>query len=42
MLWDDPELGIDWDTPAPILSAKDQGFLPLSQIPRDRLPVYQP
>ena len=42
MLWNDPELGIDWDAPAPILSAKDQGFLPLSQIPHDRLPVYQP
>jgi dTDP-4-dehydrorhamnose 3,5-epimerase len=42
VLWNDPALGIEWDTPSPILSAKDQGHLPLAQIPRDRLPVYQP
>jgi dTDP-4-dehydrorhamnose 3,5-epimerase len=42
VLWNDPALGIEWDTPSPILSAKDQGHLPLAQIPPDRLPVYQP
>ena len=42
VLWNDPALGIDWDTPSPILSAKDQRQLPLAQIPRDSLPVYQP
>jgi dTDP-4-dehydrorhamnose 3,5-epimerase len=42
VLWNDPALAIDWDTPAPILSAKDLRHLPLAQIPRDRLPVYQP
>ncbi len=42
VLWNDPDLGIKWDTPAPILSAKDQAFLPLAQVPHDRLPVYQP
>ena len=42
VLWNDPALAIDWDTPAPILSAKDQGFPLLSQVPRDRLPVYHP
>lgn len=42
VLWSDPMLGIDWETPEPILSAKDQKFLPLHQVPRDRLPVYQP
>ena len=42
VLWNDPALAIDWDTPSPILSAKDQAFLPLAQVPRDRLPVYQP
>lgn len=41
-LWNDPALGIDWDTASPILSAKDQRHLPLAQIPRERLPVYQP
>jgi dTDP-4-dehydrorhamnose 3,5-epimerase len=42
VLWNDPALAIEWDTPAPILSAKDQGNLPLAQVPNDRLPVYQP
>jgi dTDP-4-dehydrorhamnose 3,5-epimerase len=42
VFWSDPALGIDWDTPSPILSAKDQGHLPLAQIPRERLPVYEP
>jgi len=42
VLWNDPALGIDWDTPSPILSAKDQGHLPLAQISLERLPVYQP
>jgi dTDP-4-dehydrorhamnose 3,5-epimerase len=42
VLWNDPALAIEWDTPAPILSAKDQGNLPLAQVPSDRLPVYQP
>lgn len=42
VLWNDPALGVDWDTPVPILSAKDQRNLPLAQIPRERLPIYQP
>ena len=42
VLWNDPALGIDWDTPSPILSAKDERHLPLAQTPRDSLPVYQP
>ncbi len=42
VLWNDPALGIAWDAPSPILSPKDAAFLTLSQIPRDRLPVYQP
>ena len=42
VLWNDPELGIDWDEAAPILSAKDQRNLPLRQISHDRLPVYEP
>ena len=42
VLWNDPALAIDWDTPSPILSAKDQRYLPLSQISSDSLPVYLP
>lgn len=42
VLWNDPMLGIDWPVAAPVLSAKDQGGLPLSAIPGDRLPPYEP
>jgi dTDP-4-dehydrorhamnose 3,5-epimerase len=42
VLWNDPEIGIDWQTPAPILSRKDSAYLPLSEIPRDQLPQYKP
>ena len=42
VLWNDPDIGIDWETPSPILSEKDRGYLPLSQIMRDQLPRYQP
>lgn len=42
VLWNDPALAIDWHTPSPILSAKDQCHLPLAQIPHERLPVYEP
>jgi dTDP-4-dehydrorhamnose 3,5-epimerase len=42
VLWNDPDLAIDWETPDPLLSGKDQGYLPLSQVPVNRLPVYRP
>ena len=42
VLWNDPEIGIDWQTQSPILSDKDQRNLPLSQIAHDQLPRYQP
>lgn len=42
VLWSDPELAIDWTTADPRLSPKDQAHLPLSEIPRDRLPIFQP
>jgi dTDP-4-dehydrorhamnose 3,5-epimerase len=42
VLWNDPTLGITWDTVDPILSKKDQSHLPLARVPRDRLPTYQP
>ena len=42
VLWNDPGIGIDWQTPAPILSEKDKRYLPLAQIARDQLPRYQP
>jgi len=42
VLWNDPGIGIDWQTPSPILSNKDNGYLRLAQIPGDHLPRYQP
>jgi len=42
VLWNDPDLGIDWGTPSPIISDKDQRYLPLAQIARDQLPRYKP
>jgi dTDP-4-dehydrorhamnose 3,5-epimerase len=42
VLWNDPVLGIDWGTPSPVISSKDQRYPPLSQIPHEHLPVYQP
>ena len=42
VLWNDPSIRIDWQTESPILSDKDQRYLPLAQIARDQLPVYQP
>jgi len=40
--WNDPQIGIDWQTPSPILSEKDKRYLPLSQVPQEQLPRYQP
>jgi len=42
VLWNDPQVGIDWETPDPILSEKDKRYLPLAQIAADQLPRYQP
>lgn len=36
----DPELAIDWQVPEPVMSAKDQQYLPLSQLPASQLPKY--
>lgn len=40
VLWNDPELGIDWPVSAPSLSDKDLQGLRLRDIPMDRLPSY--
>jgi dTDP-4-dehydrorhamnose 3,5-epimerase len=42
VLWNDPEIGIDWETPSSLLSEKDKRYLPLSQVAHDQLPRYQP
>jgi dTDP-4-dehydrorhamnose 3,5-epimerase len=38
--WNDPDLNISWDIANPLLSEKDQHYLPLAQIPRQFLPQY--
>ncbi len=41
--WNDPDINIDWPiTTPPSLSAKDQDYLPLAEIPVATLPVYEP
>ena len=42
VLWNDPEIGIEWPTNAPVLSEKDRGAPPLAEMPTGRLPQYAP
>ena len=39
ILYNDPEIAIDWPLRDALVSTKDKGYLPLSKTPRDRLPV---
>lgn len=41
ILWNDPEIGIEWPVRSPQLSNKDQRNPRLHQIPKDRLPRYE-
>ncbi len=38
--WDDPELGIDWPIPDPVLSDKDRDNLPLGEVTPELLPHF--
>jgi dTDP-4-dehydrorhamnose 3,5-epimerase len=40
VLWNDPDLGIAWPLEAPLVSAKDQRFPRLRDIPLERLPRF--
>jgi dTDP-4-dehydrorhamnose 3,5-epimerase len=42
VLWNDPAIGIDWQTLKPILSDKDRRYLPLAEIAHENLPRYEP
>ncbi len=40
VIWNDPELGIDWPVDSPLLSEKDAVFEALKNIPEENLPVF--
>lgn len=40
ILWNDPDIGIDWPVKASLLSEKDQKYQPLRETPEGCLPVY--
>lgn len=40
ILWNDPEIGIDWPIREPTLSEKDRDAPRLSQLPAERLPRF--
>lgn len=42
IIWDDPDLGIEWPEMKPVLSSKDAAYPRFCQIDPGRLPVYTP
>lgn len=40
IIWNDPELNIDWSITAPVVSPKDTRYPRLRDIPRDKLPHF--
>jgi dTDP-4-dehydrorhamnose 3,5-epimerase len=40
VLWNDPEIGIEWPADAPTLSEKDRAAPPLREMPEGSLPRY--
>jgi dTDP-4-dehydrorhamnose 3,5-epimerase len=40
VLWNDPQLKIDWKVSDPIISVKDQKFSPLAKVAAELLPRY--
>ena len=41
VLWNDPEIGIEWPLQSPSLSDKDRAAPPLDSMPQERLPRYE-
>ena len=43
VIWNDPDIGIEWGVQAPVLSDKDQKYPRLKDLPREKLPApYAP
>jgi len=40
IIWNDPDLNIEWPVTEPVLSAKDAKYPKLSDIPEDKLPHF--
>lgn len=40
VLWNDPEVGIEWPVTGPVLSGKDRAARPLRELPEGVLPRY--
>lgn len=41
IIWDDPEIGIEWPVETPLLSQRDQDFKRLSSVDSELLPPYR-
>ncbi len=41
ILWSDPEIAIEWPISDPLLSVKDREYPCLSDVPENRLPLYE-
>jgi len=41
VLWNDPQIGIEWPVETPVLSERDLAAPPLAKMPVDRLPLYE-
>ena len=41
VLWNDPQIGIEWPVEVPVLSEKDLAVPPLAEMPVERLPRYE-
>ncbi len=41
IIFNDPDLGIGWPVPTPVVSGKDAGFPRLKEIPKDKLPALR-
>jgi dTDP-4-dehydrorhamnose 3,5-epimerase len=40
VIWNDPDIGIEWPEASPVLSDKDAAAPRLAEIPRERLPLF--